>query len=239
MNAEMDSSPKSGMSTQKKWLIGCGGCLGVLVILAIVLTALAWFVGNAVKDVSNKSVQQIFGPNYKAEGYTAIGLPLGQANVKNMVLLINPQQGKTLVALDMAVSPSDMQVIKSGQQAQVKKYLETTSTQISQSSSARSGSTKVEDIRIDAIESVALQPGGKQLPLANATVKAEQRKQISYSPAVAALIPEANNRMVVLIATDPQTSTTDNQADFSSQQKTLRDEVLQIIKDSDLDERLQ
>lgn len=235
MNADVNDTPKAGMSTQKKWLIGCGGCLGALIILAIILAVIGWFVGNTVKDVSNKSVQEIFGPTYKPEGYMAVGLPLGQANVKNMVMLLDTQRGKMLIAIDMKLRANDMHMIKAGQPEQVKKYLEQTSEEISK---GNSGSSKVQDIRFDSIESVALMPGGVKFPLANATVTAERRNQTAYSPAVAALIPEADDKMVVLVATDPNHSSTDSQADFTEEQKTLREEVLQIIRDSDLDDRL-
>lgn len=238
MNADVNTAPKPGMSTQKKWLIGCGGCLGVLVLLAIVLGVLGWFFGNSLKDMSNKSVQDIFGPNYQPEGYMAIGMPVGQANVKNMVMLLDTRQGKMLIGLDMGVKPGDMQIIKSGNAAQIQKYLEQTSAQINESSAA-GGNAKVQDIRFDTIESVALKPGGIKFPVANTTVQAERKGQISYSPAVAALIPEAGNKLVVLVAADPKNSSSDSQADFSEEQKTLKTEVLQVIQDSDLDDRLQ
>lgn len=45
----------------KWWLIGCGGCLGLLLIVALVGGGVAWFGLDAANKASEKSNQAIFG----------------------------------------------------------------------------------------------------------------------------------------------------------------------------------
>src|SRR5687767_14657693 len=105
---------KQGMSTKKKWLIGCGGCLGVLLVLAIVISILAGLGFNKLKDVSSQSVQNVFGSSFKPAPYMAFGLPLAQKNLKNMVMMIDQGSGVTIFAVDTEVAEREARILKSG-----------------------------------------------------------------------------------------------------------------------------
>ncbi len=237
MNAELNQ-PKPGMTTKKKWIIGCGGCLGVVIIGAIALAVLGGLGFNALKEASGSSVKEIFGASYKPEtaGYQAIGLPLKQGKLKNMVLLLNAEQGWFVVALDMEAKAADMQVLKSGKPELIRTYLEKTSAEVSDS--AQGGSSKIQDLRFNPAQLVPVGKG-KTMPVAAAVAELEGKKGKAYGPAVAALVPEAGQHLVVLVATSPAQSSTDPNADFSAEQKNLQDLVLKIVKDSELDDRLQ
>jgi hypothetical protein len=57
----------------KWWLIGCGGCLGLLLIIALIGGGVAWFGMDALNKASEKSNQAIFGGSAPA-GYTGLSL---------------------------------------------------------------------------------------------------------------------------------------------------------------------
>jgi hypothetical protein len=227
---------KQGMSTQKKWLIGCGGCLGVLLLIAVVLAVLAGMGVDALKNVSNQSVTEIFGKEFKPEPYKAMGLPLGQKNLKNMVLLIEPKSGRTLFAVDTALSPSDAQQLESTDPKHIEAFLKHMSEEIT-SHSSRTSSSRLRNIRFDATTTITL-PNGKHLPLTKATVEAERHGAVAYSPAVATLIPEANHRLITLISLDPNSGSSQANTDFSDTQADLQKELVHIISNSALDDRL-
>lgn len=236
MNAEFQ--PKQGMSTKKKWMIGCGGCLGVVIIGAIALAVLGSMGVNALKEASGSSVKEIFGPSYKPEaaGYMAFGLPLKQGKLRSMAMMISQARNLSVIAFDVNADALDTAVLKSGKPDQIAAYLKKTSEEITDST--RNSSSKIEGIEFKSVELLPLVKG-KNLAVGNAVVKASKRGAMAYMPSAVALIPEAGNHMVILVATDPNTASTDAGADFSEAQKSLRDEVSNIVKASELDDRLQ
>jgi hypothetical protein len=226
---------KQGMSTQKKWLIGCGGCLGVVVLVAAVVAALAGLGFNALKDVSNQSVQSMFGKSFNPDPYMAMGLPLEQKNLRNMVMLLNQQRGITIIGMDTELSETEADVLKSGDPKDIEAYLKRMGAQATASSGG--GSSQMRDVRFEGLTTVQLK-NGKSFPLSRATVEAERRGTVSYSPAVAALLPQPDNRLVVLIALDPINAASKPDADLSHPQAALQTEVVRIVNDSELDDRL-
>lgn len=255
MSAEFQ--PKQGMSTKKKWMIGCGGCLGVIIIGAIALAVLGSMGVNALKEASGSSVKEIFGASYKpeAEGYMAFGLPLKQGKFRSMAMMINGNRKLSVVAIDID-NLSDKPLLKSGQQ-ELKKTIDTSDAnerrnfllvfegalkQVSREiiNSSRSGSSKIDDIQFQSTQFLSLDKS-KLLPVGNAVVETSQRGKIFYSPSVVAMAPEMDktgNHVVCLVVTNLNSVSEDPNTDFSEAQKSLREEVLSIVKNSELDDRL-
>jgi hypothetical protein len=226
----------SGMSTQKKWLIGCGGCLAVLLVIAVAVSVLANLGMNALKNVSNQSVGNIFGKTFNPAPYTAMGLPLGQKNLKNMVLLLNRPRGVMIFAVDTTLSATDAKLLESGDPKQVEAFLRRMSAEVTHRGNS-SGSSHLRDIRFNVTQTVAL-TNGKRLPISKATMEAEKRGAIVYSPTTAAVIPEENHQLVALIAMNPNSNSPEPDTDFSHEQADLQTEILRIVSSSALADRL-
>jgi hypothetical protein len=222
---------KQGNGSAKKWLIGCGAAL---VLVVIVVVALAVGGGMFISSMSGGAVKEIFGEKQPA-GYTAFGLPLGQKELKNMAFLMQPQSKRVVVALDTEANASDAKVLKSGDAKQIEAYVQRLASD-AESSSAGSGSSKVsmDDIQLDGVQTIRLE-NGKDFPVVYGKVKDDGE----LSPSVVALLPEASGRLIVLFALDGQNTSTDPQADFKVQHKTLEADLKQIITETDLDDRLQ
>jgi hypothetical protein len=236
MANNINPEQKQGMSTRKKWLIGCGGCLGVVLIVAIALAVLAGMGVNALKDVSNESVSAIFGKDFKPEPNTAMGLPLGQKELKNMVFMFDQKRGLTVFAIDTEVSPTDARLLKSGDSKQIETFLKHMSEEATSHNNS-SSSARLRDIHFNATGTVTL-PNGKHFPVSKATMEAEKRGETTYSPTVAALIPEANNRLITIIALEPNSASSEPDTDFSHAQANLQTEVVRLVSNSALDDRL-
>lgn len=228
--------PKQGWSTKTKWMVGCGGCLGVVVIFATLLTISAGIGINSVMQVSTQSVAAIFGPSYKAEGYWPIGLPTGQKNVKNLAMLISKEQGLMVFAAQTELPEDQADLIRTGKLQQLQAFLKEMTETAAQSH--QSGSSKFKSIRFDKMYNKNLAPN-KLYTVCNATIELEDKSgNIIYMPTSAALLPEANDGMVVLAVFNPRNNSTDAEVKFDSMQKSLQEQALQIIHDSELDDRI-
>jgi hypothetical protein len=197
--------------------------------------------GTAVKglmDASNQSVQAVFGQSYKPEGYTAIGLPTGSKDLKNVVLLMDMQRGSVIVAVDTHIAAEHAKILKSSNAEQIQAYIQKIGEQANSSSQSGSASVDLNDIRFDEIQTEKL-PNGKQFPMTRAVVKATRKGQEGYSPAVIALLPEPGEKMIVLFAMDAKSTSSNPKADFKVEQQALETQLLELINKSELDDRLQ
>jgi hypothetical protein len=230
--------------SKKWWLIGCGGCLGVLVIISAALAVLAGMGVNALKEGSNGAVANIFGKSFQPVGYMPIGIPLGaiskRSEVQNMVMLIDSSNHKVIFALDMPVSPSESMVFKSHDAKGLNTYFKQIgNTLISYSArGSSSGGSKFKDLTINASHFAKL-PNGKEVPVSSAIVEMEQRGNKVYSPAAVALIPEAGSRKIALFALGGNGAVPSGTGlDFKPGQRAMEKELLDIILASELDDRL-
>ena len=89
-------SESQGMSTKKKWIIGCGGCLVVVVIIGIILAVL---IGKGVTDFmknSDETSKAVFGETLP-EGYMTFGLPIPSKDGKVHMAMLVSKDGDTMV----------------------------------------------------------------------------------------------------------------------------------------------
>jgi hypothetical protein len=228
--------PQSGWSTKKKWVVGCGGCLGILVIFATLIAILAGMGINSLATISNQSVAAIFGPTYKPEGYMAMGLPTGSKNVKHLAMLIRTQPALLVFAAQTKLPQDQADLIRSGKIHQLQALLKQMTAEAAQSSSSGS-SSKFRSLRFDQMYNLNLAPN-KIYTVCNITIEMDRRGTVAYIPTSAALLPEADNEMVVLAAFNPNDASTDPEAKFDNLQKNLQEQVLKVIHDSELDDRI-
>jgi hypothetical protein len=231
-----NSDQKQGMSTQKKWLIGCGGCLGVILFIVVGCAVLAGLGWNAIKGASSNSVSDIFGKDFKTDPYMAFGIPLGQSTLKNMVFLYDQKRTTTVFAVDTTLPATEMQALENGDAKQIKRFLRRMSEEAARRNTSNSSSS-IRNVQFNATKTITL-PDGKRFPLSSATVESARQEVTNYTPAVAALIPEADNRLIALIIMDPSSCSKDPDTDFSPYQANLQTEITRLITSSALDTRL-
>lgn len=237
MSTELVNEPSQGMSTRKKWLIGCGGCLGLIVILAIIITIIVAMGWDALNKASGQSVKEIFGPSYNSSGYTAMGLPLGQPKTKNMAMLIGPDGSSIIFAIDTISSPEQEKVLLSQNPAMAQQFFSRMGSEFIANPSARSGASKLRSIQFDTPHYISLGPH-KSYPVVYAIVEAKRSGKTSFMPCVAVMVPEANHRLITLISMAPKAAAAEVKASFRDDQAELEAELGRLIKDSELDDRL-
>ncbi len=86
------------MSPTKKWLLGCGGCLGVLFVVLMALGILLYVVQNQFMASSEQISRSIIGSDVP-KGYRALGIGLAG---QTMVAVASPK-GKVLLLLEQSL----------------------------------------------------------------------------------------------------------------------------------------
>lgn len=236
MSTEVVSEEPKGMSTRKKWLIGCGGCLGLFVILTLIIVVAASMGWDALQKASGGSVKAIFGESYDTTGYTTMGLPLNQKQVKNMAMLLSNDQGSMIVAIDTQASQAEVDILESGNPEQLQAYFKGLGGQFLKSSASQ-GRSKLRDIQFAEPHYAQLE-NGKRYPIVYATVEGENKDKMIYMPCVVVLVPETGNRVISLISLAPKAASETPLPSFKEDQAQLDAELSRLIKDSELDERL-
>lgn len=237
-NHPQNAPENTGWSTKKKWIVGCGGCLGVVLLIVAGLVILAGMGINSVMQVSGNAVAAIFGPSYKPENYMAMGLPVNSHNVQNMALLIGKEKGDMIYAVQTELPAEQLAILRSGKLQQMQGLLKQMANQaIEDQGSQNSASGKLRSFRLDQVYNLGLAPN-KIYTVCNATVAMEKRGQVGYMPTSIALIPEANNKLVILGTFDPNNHSSNPDTNFDGPQQELQKQTLKIIKDSELDDRI-
>jgi len=229
---------KKSLSTKQKWMIGCGGCLGVILLLAVGLAALIGLGVNSASQTSNQAVAAIFGPSYKPENYVAFGWPFNTQGIQNAVLLIGKTKSAMIIGVQTSLPQEEMALLHSGKLQLIQPILKRmTDEAVEKQHQRHTSSSTLRSFRLDQIQNLSL-TGNKTYTICNATAEIERRGIVSYAPTSIALLPEANNALVVLATFDPNNTSTNPQTDFSSLQKDMQDQLKKVIQDSELDERL-
>lgn len=232
-----DQSPK-GMSTGKKWLIGCGGCLTVLVVLAIVAVVLVSNGWNALQKGSSESVKKLFGDSYNSEGYLAFGMPLNKPVNGSMVMMMSTDQSVMIFALDTAGLGQQLSLLQKADDKALQTFFDTVGKDFVNSAQARQGATgKFQGLTFQKPHFVTLS-AQKRYPVVYAVMETEKQGQTTFVPVTAAFIPESTDHGVLLLALSPTQSSTVADTNFESVQKGLEEKLNVLVKDSELDDRL-
>jgi hypothetical protein len=221
----------------KKWLIGCGGCLIVLILLVAGIIALGGLGFNYMKQASEKTTQELLGKKYEPPAnYTVIGLPWGQKDLKSVILMVDAQRGTTLMLIDTLIPSDANKLLKEGKPDQISQFIQEVSHKATSGPGSKGTQVNVSDLRLESVQTAKLK-NGKTFPLC--TAKTFEKNKGTYSPVVIAMLPEAEQRLIIVMALDPRNASTDPKAHFHVAYQNLEQELLKIINDSDLDDRLQ
>lgn len=232
-----DPSPK-GMSTRKKWLIGCGGCLGVLVVLAVIAVVAISTGWNSLQKGSSESVKKLFGKSYDSAGYLAFGMPLNKPVNGSMVMMMSSDQSVMIFALDTDGLGQQLSLLQKADEKALQDFFNALGKDFLKNSQASQSSTgKFQGLEFQKPHFVALS-AQKRYPVVCAVMETKKNEQTTYIPVTAALIPVSNQRAVLLLALSPSQSSTVAGTNFEAVQKELEAKLKQLVKDSELDDRL-
>lgn len=195
----------------KKWIMwGCGGCLGLVLIIAIVAAVAGASCVGSFQKGSEEAFHKIYGDKTTPPaGYLLIALPMPEGNV---VTLTSTEKKLSIIAVDNEATDEQLKIIKEGSPEQLSAMM--------QARGASSGSNSI------AIESqhTATLANGKTIPVAYGTIE----KEGETHPAVISLIPQ-DGRLVYVMSMGLQST---------GDQKALEADMLKIVNDSELDDRI-
>jgi hypothetical protein len=237
-----NSEPKQGMSTQKKWLVVCGAGLSILLLIAIVLASIMLTntdVTNTedIKDTSSQTFTEVFGKSFDPGPYRGNGVSVEHQGLHHILFMANGKGHLGLFALDFNTSPSVAKQVQSGDTTPFNQLLEQAASSAHNSGSVfSSGASYFKRIHLAATKPITL-PNGKTLILNNAGLSGIHEGKPIEAPAVVAFIPEENNRLVLMTLFSHK-EPTGKQADFDKELTTLQKEMVRIVSDSELDDRM-
>jgi hypothetical protein len=229
-----DGQPKN--NTKRNWLIGCGGCL-VVIIVGLIIAAVvgASCVGQFQKG-SDEAIQAIFGGTPPG-GYTNFGFSIPDKSGKknNVVMMINPTDPKKIVfAIDTYIPDADTQKILSGDSKQIEDFLKDFAASDLESATAKGAKgMDMKNLRLEGMQQVKL-ANGKIFPVVNVKIA----KENEFTPAAAGMLVLPDNRLVLLMGLDSSTTASTAEMDFKPAYESLSTSVINIVNDSALDDQL-
>ncbi len=203
----------------KKWLIGCGGCLGVVLVLVIAGAGLLWWGGSTFMEGSQKTAETVFGDRLPPDYMTVFGMPIPSKDGEiKMVFLMHPQTQQVLFAMDSPLPEEQRDMILSGNSENVETLI--------QQAMASSNSSNVESMELMRTTPLRT-PAGSVMAL-----EFRMQSDEGYTPLVVGLIPIQGDRMKILMLMDPATVSRNPDADFSSEFDQMASEMESVIAQS-------
>ncbi|MBY0402391.1 MAG: hypothetical protein K2X66_00690 [Cyanobacteria bacterium] len=212
------------MGSKKAWLIGCGGCLTVIIIAAIILGIWGY---SSFTESSNKSAKAVFGEKLP-EGYIPFGIPMGKSDTDNQhfVMLVNGTSGKFMMALEMpSEDPATMATLLQNPEA----LSATIESQLAQSGSSSSG--KIHKIETSQITL----PSKEKYPSFNIVLNQREK----YVPLVGTLLTYTTPKMIILIVMDPNKGSTDANTDFAPMFAPMNQELEKVLGETEITKNMQ
>lgn len=225
------------MSTGKKIAIGCGGCLGLIVLLIALAVGSIFFLNETV---SKPAVESIVGKTVPS-GYTALGMPLsdtpppaGKNGLSRMGVFMNvtnPLDSLMVMVLESQLTAvtrnelysADIAIVNSGVATLLKDLGET------------DPNTKMhpDNLQIQNIETVTLPNTRKQYRAIH--VKLQMDKGDSQ-PGVVALVESLAKpgKTFILYASDPGMQPTAEARDFRPDYQQIQHKLNKLIDATDL-----
>lgn len=229
MTAEQGKQSGSG----KKWLIGCGGCLGLLLVLAIAVGILGYFGFDFLVKNSGKSTQALLGSEAPSQ-YFPMGIPLPKGeDTDNMVILINKEQQGMVVAFDRKISEAEANAL--GNYEEAADVMESVIREGLEQASSQSKDLDPDSLVIQSNETVALS-NQKTFPVINIKIKHERKN--SYSPASVGIFHTEPEKVVVLFNLDIVTMSPDPEEEFTSAHDRLITTIRELADETALDDKL-
>jgi hypothetical protein len=233
----------------KWWLIGCGGCLGLILILALIGGGVAWFGMDAVNKASEKSNQAIFGgpapSGYMGMSFDPTGKssggekPSGSANEENaqtditqnlpsdselgaVGIFMNVGKKTMLIAMAGAMPTAEIAGIVTADEAALKPLIE----QMMQSAQSENKNNQITAVRPSSITL-----NGQPYPAFE--VETENRAG-QLLPVVVTVVthPDEKNQVLMLMSLEKSTGSIDPEV-----YTQLKEELTEVISTTKLHEK--
>lgn len=208
------------LSTNQKWLIGCGGCLGVVVvIIALIIGAIAVWHQSSVDMVSRLMGKEptgymtIFGVEDKKIAFAMMVSPKD----KDMLMLIKSPEDPAFDQIQKQPDTKDPQKL-----AEVQSLLE-------RSNAASSRSSSMDKLQLEAIRT--LKVAGKPVKALDIKMSGDSGTVLA---ALAVVIPTADQKEILLIEMDLGNQSSDPQQDFTSVYQSMSQSMTAILSESTL-----
>lgn len=214
-------------TTKQKWLIGCSGCLVVIVGFFVIAGILGKMGIDKLNEGSQQTAQAIFG-SALPEGYLNIGLPIKSDKGDTHMLLSMTPKKHMLIAFEGKDNGNHVHQLDLNNREELEENIE----HFWRESASQSNNISADELRMDKTSVITL-ANGKQFPMATMTAKNDSGK---YFPVVATLLPTPDNHYVLLMTTNPQTTSTVAETDFSASQQLMQHELTDLIEVTELDD---
>jgi hypothetical protein len=207
----------------KKWLIGCGGCLGLVLIVVIVGVGALWWGGSAFMEGSQKTAKSLFGETLPRNYMTIFGMPIdSQEGSVTMVVMINSENQKALFGIDAPLTADQRETMVSGDTQQLERLI--------QEAMASSNSNNVRSLQLK--DAVPLKSPDGEVRALRFNVETDE----GFMPMVVALLPMQADRMKMLLLMDPNRATTDPGVDFSAEFEEMAVHLEEIMAETQVSE---
>ncbi|MEB3288224.1 MAG: hypothetical protein VKJ04_12080 [Vampirovibrionales bacterium] len=211
------------LNTKQKWLIGCGGCLGVVVLFfALLIGGVAWYHNSSVALVNRVLGKEPAGyttlMSYETEGSkgkTAFAMLLALTDKKMLLAYQLPENEQLQKALNTpdTSDPQELEKIQQGIEAGMGQDSPATQT------------SSVRQMTLKSIHTVG--ESDKTYKAYNILVENSSGKVM---PMVALFVPQAKRQILLLSLSDVSIQTSDTQADFSIQYAELTNALKTMLK---------
>ena len=198
-------------SNSKKWLLwGCGGCLGLSLLTAVVVGVIATMGVSSFQKGSEEAFHKIYGDKATPPaGYLLIAVPMPEGN---LVTLTSVEKNESIITVDTKATDEQLAILKSADPESIKTMM--------QAQGASSGSS---NIKIDSQHVVVL-GNGKSLVVAQGTLE----KDGETHPAAISLIPQ-NGRLIYAISMG---------LEGNADRAELETDLVKLVNDSEIDARI-
>ncbi|MBK8190347.1 MAG: DUF3185 family protein [Vampirovibrionales bacterium] len=189
----------------KKWIMGCGGCLGLILVLALIIGGLSLWGFNAYQGAAKETVAELFNgkPPADYQPIFSIKLPDSKRSGESVPfsMLINKRTKTMLFAIRMALSQADLAKINSRDPKQLEAFLqEVVNSANNPNANGEVSVNRVLDLKtargpVHAVEASASTKKGKM-------------------PALCAFLPDGGERVKVLAMVSAEGQSTNPDASF-------------------------
>lgn len=219
-------------STKKKWLVGCGGCLSVLLVVLIgFLIGLNW-----MGSVSGDSVKMIFGEK-APEHYNSFGLQYdqtltdGKKEKQAFVILVSDSSSVMIMALTSALESKVLHQLQTEDAKSLKGNIDEL---LGDAVSKSSNQVKMDKLDLEGVNQMNL-PNGKAIRVFQ--LRATDRKGRQIPAAMSMVTLDATRepqKVAFLIALDLPRSTSDKKKDFGQSYARLSGDLSYLIMNTRL-----
>ncbi len=201
----------------KKWLIGCGGCLGVVLIIAVVLGGLAYWGADSFMKGSSGAAEALFGET--PSGYTPMfGMSDDTGEGVSMVMMMSLDSGNLLIGLESPADDEDLEAFKSGNVDKLEPMI---------NKALSSSGEGVDNMNVLGVDT--LQTNFASVLALRITTTSSSGKT---TPALVTFFPLKNNRLRVAMLMNANTRSSRGNAEFKEDFEFMISDMTEIINET-------